>query len=72
MMVFFYVYVVWNYSLLNLLIKALLIKIVVGFVKRVLGKSNIDDKSSNSLELISDDAVKELYVILYVSLNKMV
>ena len=42
MMSFFYIHVVWKYSLMNLLIKFLLIKITIGVVKRILGK--IDDK----------------------------
>ena len=38
MMAFFYVHVMWKWSLMNLLIKFLLIKISLGVGKRILGR----------------------------------
>lgn len=71
MMIFFYVHVVWKYSLMNLLIKVMLIKILIGVVKRIMGRTKVEE-TQNNYELISDEGIKELYVILYVTLNKMV
>ena len=49
----------------------MLIKILIGVVKRIMGRTKVEE-TQNNYELISDEGIKELYVILYVTLNKMV
>ncbi len=67
---FFVFYVILDNSLLNLGCKAGLIWIAYKLILTVI-KKNTDDGEYN-YEILSEEAVKELYVVLYVLLNNTV
>lgn len=71
---FFYIHVVWGHSIINSFIKFIIGYILYSIVIRLLQKPEQDKKSgpSYNYELISEDTLKEIYVVIYVTLNKAV
>jgi hypothetical protein len=71
--VFFYFYVVMGHSLINLSCKTLLIYIAYKVGVKLTRKNSVTDiKDEFDYEVISEEAVKELYIVIYVALNNSV
>ena len=69
--VFFYYYVVFGVSFINLLTRVvlafMLFKMIVPSVKK-----EVKDDEEDDQEGLTEDALKQLYVIVYVALNQAV
>jgi hypothetical protein len=72
MMTFFYFHVMWGHSLINLLIKSLIGLLLYRIVTRIVRKQLIEEKDQYNFDLISEEVIKEIYVIIYVFANKAV
>ena len=70
---FFYINVVWGHSFINLFIKSLLGYITYTTVWRFLKNKIVEDEDDHyNYDLISEDTLKELYVVIYVGVNKAI
>ena len=69
---FFYFYICRGNSLINLVSRGIILYLVYAIVRPKGSKSDSDNNKEQEIEIISEEGLKQLYVIVYVGLNKAV
>jgi hypothetical protein len=70
--VFFYFYIVRGNSFINLASRVILLCLIYNFVRPRGKKGKDGNEKEQDNELISEEGLKQLYVLVYVGLNKAV
>lgn len=70
--VFFYFYIVRGNSLINLISRGIILYLIYAIVRPKGQKADSNKDKEQEIEIISEEGLKQLYVLVYIGLNKAV